>query len=242
MSSKVLKTPSYELTINRNGPAAACMTPRAANLPLLSRKARLFKRFLDLLLGLPLFLVSLPLVGALALVVKLVSRGPAFFVQEREGLNGTKIKVWKLRTMYPDAERRLEEYLARHPLALQEWQRSCKLKHDPRVLPVVGSVLRRTSMDELPQLWNVLRGEMTLVGPRPFPDYHLSRFPEEFRRLRRSVVPGLTGLWQVEARSDGDLKAQMHWDRAYIENWSVWLDLRILAKTVWVVFTGKGAC
>ena len=135
----------------------------------------------------------------------------------------------------------MQDYLLHNPSAREEWRRYCKLKQDPRVLPVVGAFLRRTSLDELPQLWNVLKGEMTLVGPRPFPEYHLQKFPEEFRRLRRSVVPGLTGLWQVSYRSDGDLQVQMELDREYIENWSVWLDLKILAKTAYVVLTGKGA-
>jgi Undecaprenyl-phosphate galactose phosphotransferase WbaP len=208
---------------------------------LLLRRNWLLKRLLDYLIGLPLTLLALPVMGLAVLWIKRVSPGPALFTQEREGYQGRVIRVYKLRTMYPDAEARLRRYLEENPQAREEWERFFKLKEDPRVLPGVGRFLRRTSLDELPQLFNVLKGEMSLVGPRPFPQYHLEKFSPEFRELRRSVLPGLTGLWQVSARSEGDLEVQEALDTYYIRNWSIWLDLYILARTVWVVFTRKGA-
>ena len=208
---------------------------------LLIPKNRVIKRVLDYVLGIPLAVFSVPLIGILALWIKWVDPGPAFYTQEREGHRGRPIKVWKLRTMYPDAEARLERYLAENPEARAEWERYFKLKNDPRVLPGVGRFLRRTSLDELPQLWNVLKGEMSLVGPRPFPDYHLEKFSSEFRALRRSVLPGMTGLWQVSARSEGDLEVQEALDTYYIRNWSIWLDLYILARTALAVIAKRGA-
>lgn len=207
---------------------------------LLSRNQRV-KLWLDRLLGWPMFLAALPIIALSALLVRLVSPGSPFYAQMREGKDGLPIPVWKLRTMYPDAQARLERYLAENPDARAEWERSFKLRHDPRVLPGVGHFLRKTSLDELPQLYNVVVGQMSLVGPRPFPEYHLEKFPEEFRRLRHSVLPGVTGFWQVWARSDSDLQLQEALDTYYIRNWSPWLDLYLLARTVVTVLRGRGA-
>jgi Undecaprenyl-phosphate galactose phosphotransferase WbaP len=208
---------------------------------LLIGRNRVFKRALDWGLALVLLLMAAPIVAVCAIFVKIVSPGSPFFRQEREGQDGKKIMVWKLRTMRPDAERFLEQYLDAHPDERETWLRSFKLKKDPRVLPVVGRFLRRSSLDELPQLWAVLTGEMSLVGPRPFPHYHLRSFSREFRELRRTVTPGLTGLWQISARSDGDLDIQERQDTYYIRNWSLWLDLHILLRTVRIVLLAKGA-
>jgi lipopolysaccharide/colanic/teichoic acid biosynthesis glycosyltransferase len=202
---------------------------------------RVLKRMLDYSLAAPLLLLSLPFIAFCAVWVKAASRGPAFFRQEREGRGGKRITVLKLRTMHMDSGKALEEYLAANPDEKANWSRFYKLRRDPRVLPRIGWFLRRYSLDELPQLWNVLRGDMSLVGPRPFPDYHLSSFPAGFRALRASVVPGMTGLWQVSERSDGDLKVQEVEDTYYIRNWSLWLDIYILLRAVDIVFTPKGA-
>jgi Undecaprenyl-phosphate galactose phosphotransferase WbaP len=202
---------------------------------------RWLKRTMDVTLGLALGIVAIPIVAAAALWIKLLSRGPALYYQVRGGEAGRAIHVWKLRTMCSDAESVLSGHLLQFPEAREEWQRYFKLRKDPRILPGIGTLLRRTSLDELPQLWNVLRGDMSLVGPRPFPEYHLARFPPEFRNLRARVTPGLTGLWQVAARSNGDLKTQEALDTYYIRNWSPWLDLHILARTVRALISCNGA-
>jgi Undecaprenyl-phosphate galactose phosphotransferase WbaP len=208
---------------------------------LLLRRNRLLKQTIDRSLALALGIVSLPIIVAMALWIRTVSNGSPFYVQLRDGKDGCPIKVWKLRTMYHDAEERLQEHLRANPSARQEWERYYKLSDDPRILPGVGHFLRRTSLDELPQILNVIRGEMSLVGPRPFPKYHLDRFDAAFQALRSSVIPGITGLWQVSARSDGDLDVQQALDTYYIRNWSIWIDLYILYKTFGAVVAGRGA-
>jgi lipopolysaccharide/colanic/teichoic acid biosynthesis glycosyltransferase len=143
--------------------------------------------------------------------------------------------------MHPNAEELLSSVLSECPESRAEWTRRFKLKKDPRILPGVGKFLRKTSLDELPQLWSVIKGEMSLVGPRPFPRYHLDEFGPRFRALRSRVKPGLTGLWQVSDRADGDLEVQETLDTYYIRNWSLWLDVYILARTVRAVLFPKGA-
>jgi len=199
------------------------------------------KRTLDLVVAIPLIILLAPLLLLLMAWIQLVSPGNPFYGQEREGLGGRRIRIWKLRTMYLDADRRLAELLERDPEARNEWQRYFKLKNDPRILPFVGKFFRKFSLDELPQLWNVIRGQMSLVGPRPFPDYHLQAFDAKFRELRHRVLPGVTGLWQVSARSEGDIEVQQRLDTYYIRNWSVWLDLYLIARTISVVARGRGA-
>ena len=208
---------------------------------LLVKHNYLIKRALDFLISIPAAILSLPILALAGLWIFLVDGGPIFFVQERRGYKNKRIRVLKLRTMYKDAEKRLVEHLAKNPHVREEWEQFFKLRKDPRVLPGVGRFLRRTSLDELPQILNVLRGDMSLVGPRPFPDYHLEKFDRRFCDIRSSVLPGLTGFWQISARSDGDLGVQESLDSYYIRNWSVWLDLYVMMRTFVIVIRGTGA-
>ncbi len=208
---------------------------------LLDPAAMWIKRAIDILASGFGLVFAAPLVAICALWIRKVSPGNPFYVQERQGLDGTTLRILKLRTMYPNSEEMLVAHLSRYLSARDEWERFCKLKRDPRIIPGVGHFLRKTSLDELPQLWNILKGEMSLVGPRPFPAYHNSRFGHEFLQVRMQVRPGLTGLWQVSARSDGDLSVQQTLDSYYIRNWSLWLDIYILFRTVRTVLSLRGS-
>ena len=202
---------------------------------------RLTKRIIDIAGASILGIMALPLLVGAALWIKLVSGGTAFYRQEREGELGRTVNILKLRTMHANAEALLTSVLSECPESRAEWTCRFKLRNDPRILPGVGKFLRKTSLDELPQLWSVLKGEMSLVGPRPFPRYHMDEFGPRFRALRSRVRPGLTGLWQVSDRADGDLEVQETLDTYYIRNWSLWLDLYILARTIRAVLFPKGA-
>ena len=151
---------------------------------LLRSRNRILKRLIDLVLSFPMAILAFPLILVGGMAIKLTSPGPMFFRQKRVGLGGRNFHVLKLRTMHVDAEQRLAEFLEHDPKARAEWERSVKLRNDPRIIPVVGHLLRRFSIDELPQLLAVLRGTMSLVGPRPFPSYHMEVFPAEFAMLR----------------------------------------------------------
>jgi lipopolysaccharide/colanic/teichoic acid biosynthesis glycosyltransferase len=202
---------------------------------------RTLKRGFDVLVGGVLALATLPLVAVCAALTKLASPGPAVLRQPREGAGGQPFLMYKIRTMYADAETLLSTHFAENPEADAEWLRYRRLAHDPRVAGRVGRLLRRTSLDELPQLWNVLRGEMTLVGPRPLELEVVENLDPGHLRLRRTVKPGLTGLWQVSGRSDLDLNQLQEIDAAYIRGWSFGLDLRILGRTPGVLRSGWGA-
>jgi lipopolysaccharide/colanic/teichoic acid biosynthesis glycosyltransferase len=199
------------------------------------------RRSLDLMVAIPAALLATPLMIIAAAAIYAVDPGPFFFRHAREGLSGKTVNVLKLRTMYRDAEQRLDILLAESPAAKAEWSAYFKLKKDPRILPVIGHLLRASSFDELPQLVNVIAGEMAIVGPRPFPEYHLRAMDSEFRDKRCSIPPGLTGLWQISERSNAGLCLQQQLDDFYIDNRSFWFDWHILLRTIPVIFKSKGA-
>ena len=202
-----------------------------------TNRRSLGKHLFDYLITLILLCVFSPLIVVIALAVKLIDpRGKIFFVQNREGIDGAEFPIFKFRTMYSDADQRLVDHLIQNPHLRAEWEDTFQLANDPRVLPVVGNLLRKTSFDELPNLINVLRGELSLVGPRPCPKYHLDSFDHQFRQLRASVRPGLTCWWQIYR---GDLNAQRYWDEHYIKNWSLLSDIWIFLRTVPVIITAR---
>jgi lipopolysaccharide/colanic/teichoic acid biosynthesis glycosyltransferase len=198
------------------------------------------KRAIDLIIAVPAAILLAPVIGLMILKVKLTDPGPAIYVQTRVGRDGHEIRLFKIRTMYLDSAARLNKYLDETPEARAEWATYYKLYNDPRILPQVGHFLRRSSIDELPQLWNVIRGDMTIVGPRPLPDYHANSFDAEFQKVRTSVTPGLTGLCQVAGRRS-ELDIQRAHDLFYLRNRSFWLDLYIIMMTVPAVLTGSDA-
>lgn len=208
---------------------------------LLLPQNRFIKRALDIVASSCLLILSSPLILLAILATRMTSRGPVFFFQIREGLHGREFRMPKIRTMYVDAERRLEAHLAADATARESWEEKFKLVDDPRVVPVVGTFLRRFSIDEAPQLVSVLLGDMSLVGPRPLPEYHLEALSESTRRIRAEVRPGISGLWQISGRADSSIDDQEARDEYYIRNWSLWLDLYILGRTAGAVLRGRGA-
>ncbi|WP_240672170.1 sugar transferase [Tropicibacter alexandrii] len=194
-----------------------------------------FKRVLDVTLVLMAALPVLMMTLAFAAVIALDGKSP-FYRQERVGRNGTTFFMWKLRSMVPNADRLLDAYLADNPAARAEWDRDQKLRHDPRITPI-GHVIRKTSIDELPQLWNVLRGDMSLVGPRPMMPCQQEIYPgTAYYALR----PGITGFWQTSVRNESSFAQRAEFDGDYLRKLSFGTDLRILLKTVRVVIRGTG--
>jgi len=192
------------------------------------------KRFIDLFLSVLSLPFIVPLIALCAVAIKVDSRGPVMFFQARTGKGGRRFRMWKLRTMVANAEALKAQLQSMNTLSYPDF----KVPKDPRVT-FVGRILRKTSLDELPQIFNVIRGDMSLVGPRP------TSFSAETYRLwhtaRLDVIPGLTGLWQVSGRSELDFDERLRLDIAYLRNQCLWLDIRILFKTVGSVFSGKGA-
>jgi lipopolysaccharide/colanic/teichoic acid biosynthesis glycosyltransferase len=191
---------------------------------------------LDVVVSLTLLILFAPLLLAVALLIPLTSTGPALFRQERVGLNKRRFLIFKFRTMVPNADKMLADLERFNEVSGPVF----KIKHDPRVTPL-GRILRRTSIDELPQLFNVLTGDMSMVGPRPLPVRDYEGFSEDWQRRRLSVRPGITCLWQVNGRSSVGFEKWMQLDIQYMDEWSLWLDLKILARTVPAVLKGSGA-
>jgi Undecaprenyl-phosphate galactose phosphotransferase WbaP len=197
------------------------------------------KRAFDLVVAVAALCLSFPLLLGIALVMKLTSSGPIFFGHTRIGRHGRRFKAWKFRTMHPNGDAILREYLQRVTSAQEEWTRDRKLRKDPRVTRF-GALLRKLSLDELPQIWNVLRGDMSIVGPRPIVESEVRLYGEVFR-LYTNVKPGITGLWQVSGRTNLSYDDRVLLDQFYIRHWSPWLDVYILAKTVVALLNRDGA-
>lgn len=197
------------------------------------------KRAFDIAIILFTLPLTLPVCLLTALFVKLTSPGPILYGHKRVGRNGKEFKCWKFRSMYINADQQLEKILAENPEMRKQWEKDRKLENDPRVTPF-GKFIRKTSLDELPQLINIFVGQMSFVGPRPVMQDELERYGKKADYIL-SVLPGLSGMWQTSGRSDTAYEDRVTLDAYYIQNWSIWLDIWILIKTVWVVLCGKGA-
>ena len=200
------------------------------------RSALVVKRAIDIAGSIACLIVLAPLIAAVAALVKLTSRGPTIFQQERCGLGGRRFRFYKFRTMTTDAEVRKAQLAHLNEMSGPAF----KIRRDPRVTRL-GALLRKLSLDELPQLWNVLRGDMSLVGPRPPTPDEVERYTDR-QAQRLGVMPGITGLWQVSGRNDiPDFERWIDLDLEYARTWSLWLDTRILLKTILVVVLARGA-
>lgn len=206
----------------------------------LARKSnRIVKRIFDIVATVCGGIFILPFMLIIAIIIYLDSGGPIIYKQKRVGRDGKEFNFYKFRSMVKNADTILEEYLNTHEDEKKEWQKNFKLKNDPRVTKI-GKIIRKTSIDELPQLWNVLIGDMSLVGPRPLLPNEVERYSSYIEDYKL-VLPGLTGVWQVSGRSDTTFEERVIMDSWYIHNWSVWIDIVYLLKTVLVVVKSKGA-
>jgi len=221
------------------------LAPRTISAPVIdfpaiaTARARRIKRVVDLTFGAIGLVIVLPFAALIALAILLESGQPVFFTQERIGLGGRRFRIRKFRTMVVDADEVLRAYLATNPDARSEWDETRKLRHDPRVTRV-GRFLRRASLDELPQLWNVLRGDMSLAGPRPIVEKEVSRYGSGFA-FYMLTRPGLTGLWQVSGRNNTTYRKRVELDVQYVRNWTPALDFSLFLRTFGAVMRGTGA-
>ncbi|HOO46010.1 MAG TPA: undecaprenyl-phosphate galactose phosphotransferase WbaP [Deltaproteobacteria bacterium] len=197
------------------------------------------KRTFDLICSFSGLVALSPFLLLIMAMIRLDSKGPVFFGHKRVGKGGKYFTCYKFRTMKPNAAELLDELLASDPEAKKQWEKDFKLKDDPRITKI-GAFLRKTSLDELPQLWNVIKGEMSLVGPRPIVSDEVEKYGEKARYLFK-VVPGITGLWQVSGRNDIDYEERVLLDEYYAKNWSLWLDIEVLIRTFSAVLMNKGA-
>ncbi len=201
---------------------------------------RIIQQSFNYFLAILLLPILLPIIAILAILIKKESKGSIFFVHTRIGKNGKKIPTLKFRSMYSDAQERLETLLKENKAIKKEWEENFKLKGDPRITKL-GAFLRKTSLDELPQIFNVLMGHMNFVGPRPVTQEELDKYYKDNTSYYFMVKPGITGLWQVSGRSDTDYNFRIKTDKWYVLNWSLWLDIVILIKTIKVVLKHDGA-
>jgi Undecaprenyl-phosphate galactose phosphotransferase WbaP len=197
------------------------------------------KRFLDIAATIIIGVILLPFFLIIALIIKINSPGPMLYKHQRLGKDGKLFFMYKFRTKKAEAEQQLKKLLDSNPELRKEWNNNHKLQNDPRITSV-GKFLRQSSIDEFPQIINILRGEMSLVGPRPVVDKEVIKYGEDYNRVF-SNKPGITGLWQVSGRSDAEYHDRISFDTYYLQNWSIWLDLWIIYQTVSVVLFGKGA-
>ncbi|MHB8265682.1 MAG: undecaprenyl-phosphate galactose phosphotransferase WbaP [Acidithiobacillus ferrivorans] len=201
---------------------------------------RLMKRSVDIGCASILIVILAPFLLIIAWMIRRQGKGPVIFSHKRVGKGGKEFGCLKFRTMVIDADRHLADYFMLHPDAQEEYEHTFKLKNDPRVTPI-GRFLRRTSLDELPQIFNVLKGEMSLVGPRPVTLFEIEEHYGKVADTYKRVLPGITGLWQTSGRSDTTYDQRLYFDSWYVKNWSLWYDIVILLRTVKVVFAKNGA-
>lgn len=200
---------------------------------------RVTKRCMDLIASVIGGIMLLPLLFYIAVAVKMSSRGPILYAHDRIGKNGRHFKAWKFRSMFENSSDVLEYFLEQHPDLRMEWEKDHKLRYDPRVTRI-GRFIRKTSLDELPQIWNVIRGEMSLVGPRPIVTAEIAKYGPYFG-LYTMVTPGITGLWQISGRNNTTYDERVQLDAYYVRNWSPWLDMYLLIRTIRIVLFADGA-
>ena len=218
------------------GPSASPSYVQPRRLGLLERAA---KRSIDIVGALTFFILFGPLYLLVALCVGISMGRPVHFWQHRLGENGQRFRFYKFRSMVRDSEHVLDEFLSRNDMARTEWDTFQKLEKDPRITPI-GQFIRKLSLDELPQFWNVLKGDMSLVGPRPCMERQRSLYGKGWEHYC-AMRPGITGLWQVSGRNRLSYARRVELDVEYVSNWTLWLDIRILLKTVRAVITGEGS-